>query len=125
MGWVLRRLLWNSLTQLPIIGTVLTSTQRFAEAVSHLDRTSRDEVAWVSMRYYRTLGVVVSRTTDEDGTEYANVYLLSGAGQFQGNQIVNVRVSDLVFPGWTIDEALVFSSAGGAVVPGEPTPTSS
>ena len=117
LGWVLRRCLWNWVTRLPIVGTLVTSSQQFAHAVSHLDRDSRDKVVWVSLRYYRTLGVVVSRTKDEDGTEYATVFLLSGAGQFQGNQLISVRVSGLRFPGWTVDEAIVYSSSGGAVVP--------
>ena len=117
MGWVLRRFLWDSLTKAPVIGTLMTSSQQLAKAMGSIDRTRRDVVVWVTFRFYRHLGIVSSRNRDPDGTEYATVYLLSGTGQFQGNSLCNVRVDRLVFPGWTVDDAIVFSSSGGAVVP--------
>ena len=124
MGWVLRRFLWDSLSRAPVIGTLMTSSQQLAKVMGSIDRTRRDVVVWVTFRFYRHLGVVSSRNTDPDGTEYATVYLLSGTGQFQGNSLCNVQVNRLVFPGWTVDDAIVFSSSGGAVVP-EPAETPS
>ena len=114
---MLRRYLWDALTKTPVIGTLITSGEQLSKALSGLDRNSRELVVWVSFRFYRSLGIVMSKTRDEDGTEYASVYLLSGAGQFQGNTICSVKARWLVYPGWTVDEAVVFSSSGGAVVP--------
>ena len=117
LGFVVRRFLWDALSRIPVLGTLITSGQQLASFLGTLDRESRELVVWVSLRFYRSLGIVMSRTTDEDGTEYATVYLLSSSGQFQGNQIVSVKARWLVYPGWTVDEAIVFSSSGGALVP--------
>ena len=122
-GWVLRRFLWDALSHAPVIGTLMTSSQQFAKAMASIDRKSRDLVVWMQLFHYRTLAVVVSRTKDADGSEFATLYVLNGAGQFQGNQICSVRADTLIYPGWTVDEAIVFSSSGGAVVP-DVTPSS-
>ena len=117
LGWILRRHLWSAVTNAPVIGTLVTSGQQFAHAMGALDHSRRDLVVWVQLLRYRQLGVVVSRTTDADGTEYASVFVLAGAGQFQGNQIWSVKADKLIYPGWTVDDAVVYSSSGGAVVP--------
>ena len=117
LGWVLRRFLWDALSRAPVIGTLMTTSQQFAEAMASIDRERRDLVVWLQLLRYRTLCIIVSKTRDDDGTEFATLYVLNGAGQFQGNQICSAKVEDLIFPGWTVDEAVVFSSAGGAVVP--------
>lgn len=119
LGFVLRQYLWDALARVPVVGTILSSGEQLAMALSRLDRTSRELVVWVTLPLYdyRALGVIMGRTRDEDGTVFATVYLLSGAGQFQGNTICSVQIEKLVFPGWTVDDAIVFSSSGGAVVP--------
>ena len=117
LGWLLRRVFWDRLSGVPVLGTLLTSGQQLAKALERVDRERQDLVVWMPALRYRSLGVIMSYSEDADGTEYANVYVFYGAGQFQGNQIANVELSSLTFPGWTVDEAIVFSSSGGAVVP--------
>ena len=121
-GFIVRRFLWDWISGLPVIGTLVTSSQQFAKVVGSMDRSRRDVVVWVTFRFYRHLGVVSGRTVDPDGTEWVNVYVLSGTGQFQGNSICNIQADRVVYPGWTIDDAIVFSSSGGAVVPQDPQP---
>lgn len=117
MGYVLRRHLWGYLSGLPVIGTLMTSGQQLSIALGKIDRTRTDLIVWASFRFYRELGIVMSKTVDQKGQEWTTIYLLSGAGQFQGNSIISVKSHLVEYPGWTVDDAVVFSSSGGAVVP--------
>ncbi|MEM9336708.1 MAG: DUF502 domain-containing protein [Patescibacteria group bacterium] len=108
VGYVAKEYLWKYLSRLPLFTRFTNSVDRMSKQLNNTDPENRERVVWIAWpsETVQTLGVITE--ADDTESEWLTVIIFSTSGQLTNGLLRRVKVDQVTYPHWTIDEALEF-----------------